>query len=170
MTLVAVLLGSAWIGMTTVKASALNTVGKPARAELGYPAPDFTLDSPTGGRVTLSDFKGKPVVLNFWATWCPPCRQETPAFVAAYRQWQGEIAIIGVNVQENAGLVLPFTSEYGVKYPIALDVDAEVARVYHVVSFPTTYFIDSQGVVTKIDTGPLNEALLQTRLADLAGR
>ena len=170
LTIVAVLLGSAWIGMTEVKASALSMAGKPERAALGYPAPDFTLYSPSGEKVTLSSFHGKPIVVNFWATWCPPCRGETPYFVTASQQWQGEVTIVGVDVRETPDLALPFMAEFGIKYTIALDVDGEVAAAYHIVSFPTTYFVDSQGMIVQIDNGPLSAALLQTRLADLAGR
>ncbi len=170
LTVVAVLLGSAWIGMTEVKASALNTADKPARAALGYPAPDFTLYSPSGQKVTLSTFHGKPIVVNFWATWCPPCRGETPYFVTAAQQWQGEVTIVGVDVRETPDMAPPFMAEFGIKYPIVLDVDGEVAGVYHIVSFPTTYFVDSKGTIVQIDNGPLTAALLQTRLADLAGR
>lgn len=170
LTAVIAVIGSVWIGMTVVKASALNTEGKPARAELGYIAPDFTLNSPDGKPVALSDYKGKPIVLNFWATWCPPCRAETPAFVSAHRQWGDEIAIIGVDVMETPDLAPPFMNEFGIKYPIAVDPIGEVTVAYRVVSYPTTFFIDSSGTIVQIDTGPLNEALLQTRLADLVGR
>jgi thiol-disulfide isomerase/thioredoxin len=156
--------------MTVVKASAMNTAGKPSRAELGYPAPEFTLTTPDGGEVVLSELKGKPIVLNFWATWCPPCRAETPAFVAAHKQWGDEVAIIGVDVLETPKMAPPFMAEFGIKYPIAVDGAGEVALAYRVVAYPTSYFIDSSGTIVEIDVGPLNEALLQTRLTELVGR
>jgi thiol-disulfide isomerase/thioredoxin len=170
LTLVVALLGSAWIGMTPVRASALSTGGKPARAELGYPAPDFTLLTPGGDKVTLSSFSGKPVLINFWATWCAPCRSEIPAFEAAHRQWKDDIRFLGVDLQEDSTVVLPFMSEFGMTYPVVLDTYAEVGRAYRVIALPTTFFINSQGVIVWIENGPLNEALLQTRLAELAGR
>jgi thiol-disulfide isomerase/thioredoxin len=170
LTVVVAVVGSIWIGMTAVKASALNTAGKPARAELGYIAPDFTLTSPAGDEVVLSKLKGKPIVLNFWATWCPPCRAETPALVAAHKQWGDEITIVGVDVLESPQLVTPFMSEYGIKYPIALDSAGEVAAAYRVISYPTTYFIDSSGTIVQIANGPVNEAFLQTQLANMVGR
>jgi len=170
LTAVVAVIGSVWIGMTEVRASAFSTAGKPVRAALGYTAPDFTLNGPDGKPVTLASHKGKPIVLNFWATWCPPCRAETPAFVNINKQWGDEISIIGVDVQEPPNMSPPFISEFGIQYPIAVDVDGEVSAAYHVVSFPTTFFIDSNGTVSQIDVGPLNEALIQARLADLAGR
>ena len=170
LTAVVAVIGSLWIGMTEVKASALNTAGKPVRAELGYNAPDFTLNGPDAQPVTLATHKGKPILLNFWATWCPPCRAETPAFVAIKQQWGDEISIIGVDSLEAPEMAPPFIAEFGITYPIALDVDGQVTAAYHVVSYPTTFFIDSKGTIVQIDVGPLNEALLQTRLADMVGR
>jgi len=170
LTAVVAVIGSLWIGMTEVKAGALITAGKPSRPALGYLAPDFTLNGPDGKPVTLSGHKGRPILLNFWATWCPPCQEETPALVAANQQWGDTIAFIGVDSLEPPVMSPPFIAEFGIKYPIAVDEGGEVTAAYHVVSYPTTFFIDSSGTVVQIDVGPLDAASLQSRLAGLAGR
>lgn len=170
LTLVAAVLGAVWIGMTRVDASTpALALGEPL-PQVGHPAPDFALQAPGGGEVRLSDFRGQPVVVNFWATWCPPCRAEIPALEQAHREFGGDVVILGVDVQESEATVEVFMQELDMTYPVALDPDAAVARGYQVRAYPTTVFVDSQGVIRHIFTGPLNEPLLYTRLTKLKGR
>jgi thiol-disulfide isomerase/thioredoxin len=110
---------------------------------------------------------GQPVLINFWATWCPPCRAEIPALEAASQAFDGQAVILGINVQENPTDVLEFMADSGMTYPVVFDQDAVIARTYRVQAYPTTYFVDSQGVVVEIYTGPLNEPLVRARLAEL---
>lgn len=170
LTLVVAVLGALWISATRVQPGDSALVGLQPAPEPGSPAPDFTLQTLEGDTVTLSDLRGRPVVVNFWATWCPPCRAEIPALDAVYRERAGDVVILGVDVQENPATVAAFVDEIGMSYPVPLDPNAEVARLYRVRAFPTTVFVDADGIVRHIVSGPLNEPLLYTRLTELAGR
>lgn len=167
---VVALLGAAWIAVHRVDAAQTGLDGRPPSPEVGAPAPDFTLLTPEGETLTLSDLRGQPVVLNFWATWCPPCRAEVPALEQVSRELGEDVTVLGVNVQEDRGAVQAFIDELEMTYPVVLDPSAEVARAYLVRAFPTTYFIDSRGVIAYTISGPLNEPLIYTRLSELAGR
>ncbi len=170
LTLITAVLGVLWINATRVKPGDDLTLGLQPAPEPGSPAPDFTLQTLDGETITLSDLRGQPVVINFWATWCPPCRAEIPALDAVYRAQGGDVVILGVDVQESPATVAAFAAEYDMSYPVPLDPDAEVARLYRVRAFPTTVFVDADGVVRHVVTGALNEALLYTRLTEIAGR
>ncbi len=113
---------------------------------VGEPAPEFALQDLTGRLVRLSDFRGQKLLLNFWATWCPPCREEMPDFERIYQKHRDQLVVLGVNMQEPAPAVLRFLrEEVQVTYPVVLDSDGSVTRGYNVRSYPTTYFIDEQG-------------------------
>jgi thiol-disulfide isomerase/thioredoxin len=114
--------------------------------EVGAQAPDFALHDLSGRTVRLSDFRGRKVVLNFWASWCPPCKQEMPDFESVYREHRNELIFLGVNMQETPDTVQRFLrEEVQVTYPIVLDSDGSVTRGYNVRVYPTTYFLDEQG-------------------------
>jgi cytochrome c biogenesis protein CcmG, thiol:disulfide interchange protein DsbE len=161
-------LGGAWIHWTRLQPEDVNASGLPPSADIGHPAPDFTLQTLHGELVRLSDFRGKPVILNFWASWCGPCRTEIPALQDAWEKVEGEAVILGVDVQEDVLTVSVFASERGMAYPIVLDLDGEVNRTYRVYALPTTYFIDARGIVVEIYTGALNVPLIQRRVKELA--
>jgi thiol-disulfide isomerase/thioredoxin len=169
LTAVVAALGAGWIGMTRVRAAAPITAGAPS-AEVGGEAPDFALETLDGDTLALSDLHGTPVVVNFWATWCPPCRAEIPALESAYRDLGGEVVVLGVDVGEGAGVVVDFVGEYGMTYPVVLDTSQDIARSYRVRAFPTTYFVDSHGIIVDVHTGPLNEPLLYTKITEMVGR
>lgn len=114
-----------------------------------FPAPDFNLRGEDGKHYRLADFRGQVVVLNFWATWCPPCRYEMPSMERAHKKVQGEkIALLAVNVGESEEQVFEFTGRYPVTFPLLLDEDGQVTRLYPVIGLPTTFIIDPQGRVT----------------------
>jgi cytochrome c biogenesis protein CcmG, thiol:disulfide interchange protein DsbE len=123
----------------------------PAVAEVNRPAPAFNLPAFGGGELRLEDYRGKVVLVNFWGTWCEPCKAETPDLQRAYEQLQAQgLVIIGVNLwnQEGSGAeqkVRTFVDEFGVSYPIALDTNGAVAQDYRLYPIPTSYFIDPQG-------------------------
>ncbi len=145
-----------------------NPTGEAPRAEVGRVPPDFLLDGP-GGELRLSDLQGKPVIVNFWATWCPPCRQEIPELIAAYEAHGAEgLVLVGVDLQENEDAVAAFAEEFGITYPLVIDRTGEVAETWKIGGqfggIPSTYFIDRTGVVASIYNGTLTEELLQERL------
>jgi peroxiredoxin len=124
-------------------AQTLTTLDKP------FPAPDFALKGEDGKTYRLADYRGKVVVLNFWATWCPPCRYEMPSMERAHQKVRGErIALLAVNVGENADQIFEFTGRYPVTFPLPLDLDGAVSRQYPVIGLPTTFVIDPRGMVT----------------------
>ncbi|MBI5462771.1 MAG: TlpA family protein disulfide reductase [Gammaproteobacteria bacterium] len=112
-------------------------------------APDFELKDLDGVPHKLTDYRGKVVVLNFWATWCPPCRYEMPSMQRGWEKAQADdIVFLGVNVGEDADTVFMFLADYSVEFPLLLDMDAKVIKQYQVVGLPTTYIIDPQGRLT----------------------
>lgn len=114
-----------------------------------FPAPDFTLKDEEGKEYRLSNYRGKVVVLMFWATWCPPCRYEMPSMERARRKVEGQdIVMLGVNVGEDDTTVFAFTGRYRVKFPLLLDRDGAVVAKYPVTGLPTTFIIDPNGMVT----------------------
>ena len=140
--------------------------GLPPVAEVKRPAPDIALPDLNGATVRLSDYKGKIVVVNFWGSWCIPCKEETPALQRVYQKLRNQgLVIIGVDLrnQERKGVdgdtdVRAFTSEYGVTYPIALDVAGDVARAFRIYPIPTSFFIDQAGTIRYIAVSKLTEA------------
>src|SRR3989344_3984204 len=101
--------------------------------EIAAPAPDFTLEKVGGGMTTLSDYKDtKPVILDFWATWCPNCRRDIPRQQALYEKYKDQIEVIGVDLQEEPSIVEKFVSDFGLTYPVVLDPSGEIARKYRV--------------------------------------
>jgi peroxiredoxin len=143
----------------------------PGVAEAPYPdnfAPDFSLARLDGDSLTLSDFRGKPVLINFWASWCPPCRRELPALEAAYAAYGNDIGFIAVDVKEAPETVAAFVEEIGLTFPVALDQDGRVSsRLYEIRGTPTTVFVDANGVVAARHVGPLDEAMIDSYLAPL---
>lgn len=134
----------------------------------GRPAPDFTAQTADGGSITLSDLRGRPVALNFWATWCAPCRVEMPALQAASERYADNgLAILAVNAGESAEAVGEYMRELGLTFPAILDPDGEIVDLYGVRVFPTTVWIDAEGVVRAEHFGPLGDDLIDRIMSDL---
>ncbi|OGO50246.1 MAG: hypothetical protein A2148_04260 [Chloroflexi bacterium RBG_16_68_14] len=149
-----------------------NPTGKPPVTQVGRAAPDFLLETPKGGTLRLSDLQGQPVVVNFWASWCPPCRAEMPELVAAYERYQNQgLVIVGINLQEPDDTVLDFAEEFGIDFPLVIDRDGELADVWRlggpIQGIPTSYFIDGTGVIRDLYYGPMTEKTLEERLAKI---
>lgn len=134
-------------------------------AQQPTPAPEFTLPDLDGKPHKLADWRGKVVVLNFWATWCPPCRYEMPAMQRAWEKVRDEnIVFVGVDVGEDSDTVFTFLADYPVEFPLLLDQDAKVIEQYPVTGLPTTYVIDPRGRITHRAVGGRewdDEALLK---------
>lgn len=145
---------SVWL-VTLMLLIATNVVaaekGKQTLPKLAEPfaAPDFTLKGEDGKTYRLKDYRGKVVILNFWATWCPPCREEMPSME---RAWQiikdNGIVILAINVGEDADTIFEFTGQYTMTFPLPMDIDGDVVKQYPVRGLPTTYIIDPAGRAT----------------------
>ena len=142
---------------------------RPATAAVvGRPAPAFQLQSLAGGAVSLADYKGRPVIVNFWATWCEPCKQEMPA-LQAESDGTPDLVVLGVDNVESAVKVRPFVDQLGLHFPILLDQDGSVVERYQVTGLPTTFFIDRAGVLRSIYRGPLTPDTLRENVGRIAG-
>lgn len=133
--------------------------------EVGTTISDFRLPDLNGNPVRLSDYREKTVILNFWATWCKPCEEEMPLLDQYYQDYDGDLIILAVNYNESRLFVEPFVTDLGLTFPVLLDEDGSVVRQYFVRSFPTTYFIDGQGVIRAQHIGPLTSTLIDRYLS-----
>ena len=133
-----------------------------ASAPQAITAPDFTLQTPEGHQVKLSDYQGQVILLNTWATWCPPCRAEMPALEAYYREHKDDgFVVLAVNSQESVSTVTAFITAEGFTFPVLLDPDGAVMSSYGVRSLPTSFFIDRDGTVRRVWNGQLPPAKLK---------
>jgi peroxiredoxin len=145
---------------TAAPTAASDGVMAPApRAD--HPAPDFTLSSLDGTRVALSDLKGQVLLINVWATWCPPCRGEMPAIQAAYERYHDQgFTVAAVNFQEDPSAVATFMREHQLTFPALLDADGQVSRAYQAVSLPSSFFVDRRGVIRAVYHGPMPRSII----------
>ena len=132
-------------------------------------APDFTMETADGGTAFLSDFRGKPVVLNFWASWCGPCKSEMPAFEDAFRTYGDRVHFVMVNLtdgsQETLSTAKTFLESSGYTFPVYFDTRLEGAIRYGVVGIPVTYFINAEGHIVAGANSALSADLLATGLS-----
>lgn len=136
--------------------------------QIGNTAPDFSLKALDGSTVTLSDLRGKPVMVNFWATWCPPCKEEMPTMEAAYKKAKDQgIVFLGVDIKEDPALVEKFVKENGYSWTFLLDQDGAAGRHYQITGIPETFFIDRTGLVQARVIGPMTPTVLESRLAKI---
>ncbi|HMQ34877.1 MAG TPA: redoxin domain-containing protein [Chloroflexaceae bacterium] len=134
------------------------------------PAPPFTLEAIDGKQVSLSDYKGQVVLVNIWATWCPPCVRETPRLNAVYEEFKGQgFVILGVNTtyQDKREAVAKFAVEQGVSFPLLLDMDGSVGTSLGARLLPTSYLIDRDGKIVVTKVGEVDEAQLREQIAAL---
>ena len=133
---------------------------------IGRPAPAFTLKSTGDGTpVSLASLRGKPVVINFWATWCVPCYEEHAVLVAAAREAGDSVQFLGVVYEDEEERVGEFLARQGSAYPSLMDADGKTAMSYGVYGVPETFFVDAQGRIAAKYTGPLHTAALAENLA-----
>lgn len=144
---------------------------RPAAPVKGAAAPAVSAITAEGESVSLEDLAGKPVVLNFWASWCPPCRAEMKAFQAVAEKYpDGEVMVIGLNAtsQDDRQAALDFVEEQGVTFPIWFDMEGDSARNFRVRAMPTTFFIRANGEIADVMIGgPLNEAVIQVAIEEM---
>ena len=116
--------------------------------QVGKPAPDFQLPNLEGQAISLSGVRGKPVLLNFWATWCGPCRAEMPYLQQVYEEWSGKgLEVLAINIGESPSEVKRFLQTYNLSLPVLLDTKEATARKYNITGIPTTFFIDKDGII-----------------------
>jgi peroxiredoxin len=134
---------------------------------INSPAPVFTLPMLTGLDVNLDDYLGRVVILNFWATWCRPCREEMPVLNEFGLQHPDSVVVVGISVNDSPDSVQRFIQELPVSYPILIDATGVVGAAYHVVGYPTTYFLDAEGIIRGKFVGTLTPRVLQQNLTPL---
>lgn len=166
-TLVA-LLGWGWFSQDAAPEQAVSqTVG----IQRGNLAPDFSLMTAEGEAIKLSDLRGKKVIVNLWATWCPPCRAEIPDMQAFYEQYKAkDVIILGVNLtatESSVENVTAFVKEYGMTFPVLLDIDKQVGNQFQAISIPTSYMIDSKGVIREKFIGPMDQEKMEKMISSM---
>ena len=151
-----------WIALITIMmtlgAGCSSSPSPPVSPEVGPRvgaiAPDFTLFALAGNPITLSGLRGRPVVLNFWTTWCGPCRHEMPYLQEMFEERENqELAIVAVNIGESESIVRKFITTRGYTFPIALDQEKHVALDYEIAAIPTTFLIDQDGIIQAVKIG-----------------
>lgn len=155
------------IGGYAIGTSLFN--GKSDVLKQGDKPPAFKLLDLDGQAHSLDEYRGKPLILNFWGTFCPPCRDEMPALQSVYEQWKDKgVQLVGINLSENRLNVDSFINMVGAKFPILLDKDRMTERAYGLKQYPTTFFIDAAGNIVDVRIGgPLKESDLEPILSKL---
>lgn len=134
---------------------------------IGRPAPPFTVPRFDGGQVSLADLRGKVVFLNFWASWCPPCRAEARMLEASWREHRiRDVVFLGVNMQDREDAARAFLREFGITYPNGLDAGSRVAIAYGVWGIPETFILDPRGRITYKHVGALDPATIHAKLEE----
>jgi cytochrome c biogenesis protein CcmG/thiol:disulfide interchange protein DsbE len=163
-------IGLTWIFISADRSGA-STAGRIPAPQQGFLAPDFALETPSGETISLADLRGQAVLVNLWATWCPPCRAEMQSIEKMYREYKDQgftVLAINMTYQDNASAVMPFVEEQALTFPILLDENGEIGNAYQLRSLPSSYFIRRDGIINEVVIGgPMSEALLRTRIEDI---
>ena len=167
---VVLLVGMGWIWLTRGQ-DWPSMDDQAASPREGFLAPDFSLDGLNDESVTLSDLRGKIVIVNIWASWCPPCRAEMPALQRVYDDYQDRgVEILAVNAahQDSEKDAIAFVEEIGLSFPILFDRTGGTSRKYQLRAMPSTYIVDHEGMIQKVILGgPISEATFQTAVEEL---
>jgi cytochrome c biogenesis protein CcmG/thiol:disulfide interchange protein DsbE len=141
---------------------------KPDRPQVGEPAPGFTLTLFDGSRISLRDLRGQIVMLNFWASWCSPCRQEAPALESVWQAHRDEgVVFVGITYKDSAGASQAFLEEYGITFLNGVDTKGKISDAYGVTAIPETYIIDRGGKVAWLHLGQVAADVLSEQLAQI---
>ena len=163
-------LGFAWIFISADRSGVSTGGGIPAPQQ-GFLAPDFELNTPAGEVVRLSELQGQAVLVNLWATWCPPCRAEMQSIEKVYEEYREQgftVLAINMTYQDDRLAVTPFVDKQKLTFPILLDETGTIGKTYELRSLPSSYFIRRDGIINEVVIGgPMSEALLRTRIEDI---
>ena len=169
--LISLVAGIVWTVFSRVPSAIGAPLSSSPSPREGFLAPDFSLDTLQGEKITLSHLRGKIVVVNFWATWCLPCRKETPALEKAYEQYKDSgMVILGVNRtdQDSVSEVESFVQEFKLTYPILLDRDGNISNLYQIQGLPMTFFINREGIIRSVVVGgPMSETFIRSKIEGL---
>jgi peroxiredoxin len=165
-------LGIAWIVVSRSPVEAAPAGDAGSRPQEGFVAPDFVLHTLDGQEIALATLRGKAVLINFWATWCPPCRTEMPAIQQVHEQYRDQgLVVLAISLQQRDAETAAFVEEMGLTFPILRDSGGSVSDVYRVTSLPTTFFLDRDGVIHDVEVGgPLSRPLIESKVAPLLGQ
>lgn len=166
--LLVAILGGAWIHMTRVPIE--NDAEIHAAAHVNFQAPDLALTTLDGAPVALADLRGKVVLINFWATWCPPCRSEMPEILAAAQAHPNDFVVLAINSGETDTQVQQFAQEFHLTFPVLLDRESQVTRDYQVLALPTSFFVDRNGIIRAANVGAISRAYIEAQIKTLGAR
>ena len=162
--LAAISVGSGYLFNRLAASAGSQSLQAPAQSS---PAPEFQLETLDGTSIKLADLRGRPVLINFWATWCGPCQQEMPLIEQYYQKYKSDLVVLAVNSAEPQTDVQTFVTNYNLTFPVLLDPDYKVEDLYRVRAFPTTFFVDKSGTIRYQQIGVLSEGQLVKYLAQL---
>ena len=137
-------------------------------AATNQPVPQFVVTSLNGAEIDIKALRGKVVMIDFWSSWCGPCRAEAPILSQVYREYEGQpVAFIGIAIWDNSSDILKFADEFNVQYPNAIDSEGRIAFEYGVTGIPQKFFIDSSGTLVRKYVGPMNATTLRQVLDEM---
>ena len=167
--IIAILIGAvAWNTFSSSEAQ-YGLTDEGTGLEKGDTPPQFKLETLDGEPLSLEDVKGKKVIVNFWATWCEPCREEMPVF-EEYDAQNEDVVVVAVNMTHKDGKIekiTEFVNEYGLTFPVLLDKVGDVSKAYEVINIPSTYFLDEEGIIQLKINGALDETMLDLYMEQL---
>jgi cytochrome c biogenesis protein CcmG/thiol:disulfide interchange protein DsbE len=164
------ILGATWIVLSKVPAEmAAARADRSPLPRRGFAAPDFTLDTLDGQTIALSDLQGQMVLINFWASWCLPCREEMPAIQQVYERYRDQgFVVLAVNLQQEDAHVAAFVDQLELTFPVLMDRDGDVFDRYRIVALPSTFFVDRAGLIQDLAVGgPLAQAFIESQVVPL---
>ncbi len=137
-------------------------------AKVKFPAPELNLRDLSGKQVSLSDYRGSVVLVNLWATWCPPCREEMPTLQTFYEKYKEDgFVLIAIDQEETSDIVQPFVDEFGLTFPVWLDPDYLAQREFNTANLPSSYVVDRDGMVRLMWIGGISKKNLEKFVPDL---
>ena len=144
------------------------TTAKSGVTRVHKPAPDFAMPLPDGGQLALSEHRGEPIVINFWASWCPPCREEAPLLERAWRSYRDEdVLFVGVESRDTPEEGRAYLKEFDITYPNVVDVGGKITVDYGVIGLPVTFFVNREGIVQRRWVGAIDESKLETWVEEM---